>query len=70
MNIPSKLKFKIFFREAIVGLMDDMTVCHFLVESNGSLTELDKVKLSGRVTGHNGCVSWAGNAMAIINGLI
>lgn len=50
--------------------MDDMTVCHFLVESNGNLTELDKVKLSGRVTGHNGCVSWAGNAMAIINGTI
>ncbi|KAJ6640265.1 Intraflagellar transport protein 140 like [Pseudolycoriella hygida] len=55
-------------REAIVGLMDDMTVCHFLVESNGNLTELDKVKLSGRVSGHKGCVSWAGNAMAIING--
>lgn len=50
--------------------MDDMTVCHFLVESNGSLTELDKVKLSGHVTGHTGCVSWAGNAMAIINGAI
>ncbi|XP_037026669.1 intraflagellar transport protein 140 homolog [Bradysia coprophila] len=55
-------------REAIVGLMDDMTVCHFLVEANGSLTELDKVKLSGRITGHTGCISWAGNAMAIISG--
>lgn len=45
-------------------------MCHFLVESNGSLAELDKVKLSGRITGHTGCVSWAGNAMAIINGTI
>lgn len=45
-----------------------MTVGHFMVESTGALTELDKVKLSGRVQGHNGSISWAGNALAIITG--
>lgn len=41
---------------------------HFMVESTGALTELDKVKLSGRVQGHKGSISWAGNALAIITG--
>ena len=57
-----------YYREAIVTLMEDLTVGHFLVESNGALTELDKVKLSGRVPGHNGAMSWAGHALAIITG--
>lgn len=59
-----------FLREAIVTLMDDMTVGHFMVESTGALTELDKVKLSGRVPGHNGVISWAGQALAILTGIL
>lgn len=38
-------------RDSIVTLMDDMTVAHFYVESNGVLSELDRVKLSGRIPG-------------------
>lgn len=55
-------------REAIVTLMEDMTVAHFMVESTGILTELDRVKLSGRVPGQNGYISWAGVSIAIITG--
>jgi intraflagellar transport protein 140 len=55
-------------REAIVTLMEDMTVGHFLVESSGSLTELDRVKLSSRISGYDGAISWAGNSLAIITG--
>lgn len=56
-------------REAIVTLMEDMTVGHFLVESSGvTLTELDRVKLSSRITGFDGAISWAGNSLAIITG--
>lgn len=55
-------------REAIVTLMEDMTVAHFMVESTGTLTELDRVKLSGRVPGQNGSISWAGVSIAIITG--
>lgn len=56
--------------DALVVLMEDMTVAHFLVESTGVLSEKDRVKLSGRIPGHNGAISWAGNALAIITGLI
>lgn len=38
-------------REAIVTLMEDMTIAHYLVESSGILTELDRVKLSSRISG-------------------
>ncbi|XP_059617138.1 intraflagellar transport protein 140 homolog [Phlebotomus argentipes] len=55
-------------RDAIVTLMEDMTVAHYFVESGGSLTELDRVKLSGRKPGCNGVISWAGSALAIITG--
>lgn len=55
-------------REAIVTLMEDMTVGHFLVESSGSLTELDRVKLSSRISGYDGAISWAGNSLAVITG--
>jgi intraflagellar transport protein 140 len=48
--------------------MEDMTVGHYLVESTGSLTELDRVKLSARATGQSGAISWAGSALAIITG--
>lgn len=50
--------------------MEDMTVGHYLVESTGALVELDKVKLSGRVPGQNGVISWAGNSLAIITGTL
>ncbi len=55
-------------REAIVTLMEDMTIAHYLIESSGELTELDRVKLSSRITGYDGSISWAGNALAIITG--
>lgn len=55
-------------REAIVTLMEDMTIAHYLVETSGSLTELDRVKLSSRISGYDGLISWAGNALAIITG--
>ncbi|XP_055684546.1 intraflagellar transport protein 140 homolog [Lutzomyia longipalpis] len=55
-------------RDAIVALMEDMTVAHYFVESGGNLTELDRVKLSGRKPGYNGMMSWAGSALAIITG--
>jgi intraflagellar transport protein 140 len=55
-------------RETIITLMEDMTVGHYLVESTGNLTELDRVKLSARATGQSGAMSWAGNALAIITG--
>lgn len=57
-------------REVIVTLMEDMTVGHYMVESSGALTELERVKLSGRIPGQNGAISWAGNALAIITGEI
>lgn len=46
-----------------------MTVGHFMVESTGTLSELDRVKLSGRVPGHNGFIAWAGNSLAILTGI-
>lgn len=55
-------------REAIVTLMEDMTIAHYLVETSGALTELDRVKLSSRISGYDGLISWAGNALAIITG--
>jgi intraflagellar transport protein 140 len=55
-------------RDAIVSLMEDMTVGHYLVESTGNLTELDRVKLSSRISGYEGAISWAGNSLAIITG--
>lgn len=48
--------------------MDDMTVGHFNVESTGTLSELDRVQLSGRVPGNNGIIAWAGNSLAILTG--
>lgn len=56
-------------RDALVVLMEDMTVAHFMVESSGHLTELDRVKLSGRISGQSGAISWASNSLAIITGL-
>lgn len=51
-------------------LTEDMTIGHFLVESNGSLTELTKVKLSSQ-NAKNGQIAWAGgSSLAIITGII
>lgn len=55
-------------REVIVALMDDMSVGHYMVESSGVLTELERVKLSGRVPGQNGFIAWVGNSLAVITG--
>lgn len=41
-------------KDAIVTLMDDMTVAHYFVESSGMVSELDRVKLSGRIPGDCG----------------
>lgn len=48
--------------------MEDMTVIHFLAEASGALTELDRVKLSGKIPGNNGIITWVGNVLAIITG--
>lgn len=45
-----------------------MTIALYLVESTGILTELDRVKLSGNISGKGGAISWAGNSLAIITG--
>lgn len=55
-------------REVIVALMDDMSVGHYMVESSGIVTELERVKLSGRVPGQNGYIAWVGNSIAVITG--
>jgi len=48
--------------------MEDLTVTLFLVESTGILTELDRVKMSGRGGGRQGGIAWSGNSLAIITG--
>lgn len=55
-------------REVVVTLMEDMMVGHYMVESAGTLTELERVKLSGKVPGKNGHISWAGSSLAVITG--
>lgn len=70
MNLVIILVFFFFknIRDAIVMLTDDMTIGHYLVEPNGSLTELTKVKLSSQ-NAKNGQIAWAGGSgLAIITG--
>lgn len=56
-------------KDAVVALLDDMTVVHYCVEGSGVLAELDRVKLSGRIPGHTGFMAWTyGHALAIIVG--
>lgn len=56
-------------REAIVALMEDMSLVHFSVSADGTLSDLDRVKLSGRIPGHTGQISWAASdVLAIIIG--
>ncbi|KAH8393888.1 hypothetical protein KR215_005842 [Drosophila sulfurigaster] len=55
-------------KDAVICLLDDLTITLYLVESTGILTELDRVKLSGRGSGKHGAIAWAGNSLAIITG--
>ncbi|XP_063697892.1 intraflagellar transport protein 140 homolog [Culicoides brevitarsis] len=56
-------------REAIVALMEDMSLVHFSVSADGTLNDVDRVKLSGRIPGHTGEISWAAtDVLAIIIG--
>ncbi|KAH8241845.1 hypothetical protein KR026_007077 [Drosophila bipectinata] len=55
-------------KDAVICLMEDLTVTLFLVESTGILTELDRVKMSGRGGGRQGGIAWSGNSLAIITG--
>ncbi|BFF95614.1 intraflagellar transport protein 140 homolog [Drosophila madeirensis] len=55
-------------KDAVICLMEDLTVVLFLVESTGILTELDRVKMSGRGGGRQGGIAWSGNSLAIITG--
>lgn len=57
-------------REVIVTLMEDLLVGHYMVESGGTLTELERVKLSGKVPGKNGEICWAGSSLAVITGML
>lgn len=59
-----------FSRDAVVCLMDDMSVILYLVESTGILTELDRVKLSCPVTGKKGAITWTYSTLAIITGML
>lgn len=54
-------------REAVVTLMEDMTIAHYLVETSGNLTELDRVKLSSKISGYDGAICWAENSIAILS---
>ncbi|KNC28438.1 hypothetical protein FF38_06009 [Lucilia cuprina] len=55
-------------KDAVVCLMDDMSVILYLVESTGILTELDRVKLSCPITGKKGAITWTNSTLAIITG--
>ncbi|XP_065366029.1 intraflagellar transport protein 140 homolog [Calliphora vicina] len=55
-------------KDAVICLMDDMSVIMYLVESTGILTELDRVKLSSPVTGKKGAITWTSSTLAIITG--
>lgn len=60
-------------KDALVVMMEGFTIGHFAVDTQGQLTELAKVKLSGRAqvvrgVGSQGLV-WAGNnCLAILTG--
>ncbi|KAI9582059.1 intraflagellar transport protein 140 homolog [Glossina fuscipes] len=56
-------------KDAVVCLMDDMTVIFYLVETTGILTELERVKLSSKVSkSKGGGIAWVGCSLAIITG--
>ncbi|XP_075159141.1 intraflagellar transport protein rempA [Haematobia irritans] len=55
-------------KDAVICLTEDMSVILYLVESTGILTELDRVKLSCKITGKKGAITWVGSTLAIITG--
>uniref|UniRef100_A0A182QMN5 Uncharacterized protein n=1 Tax=Anopheles farauti TaxID=69004 RepID=A0A182QMN5_9DIPT len=56
-------------QDSIVILMEDITIGHYEVDSNGQISELDRVKLSGKVSGSKSAITWvAGCALAILTG--
>ncbi|XP_053678512.1 intraflagellar transport protein 140 homolog [Anopheles nili] len=56
-------------QDSIVILMEDITIGHYEVDSNGQISELDRVKLSGKVSGSKSSITWvAGCALAILTG--
>nr|XP_049461792.1 intraflagellar transport protein 140 homolog [Anopheles coluzzii] len=56
-------------QDSIVILMEDITIGHYEVDTNGQIAELDRVKLSGKVSGSKSAITWvAGCALAILTG--
>uniref|UniRef100_A0A182RYS9 WD_REPEATS_REGION domain-containing protein n=1 Tax=Anopheles funestus TaxID=62324 RepID=A0A182RYS9_ANOFN len=56
-------------QDSIVILMEDITIGHYEVDTNGQISELDRVKLSGKVSGSKSAITWvAGCALAILTG--
>ncbi|XP_035773197.1 intraflagellar transport protein 140 homolog [Anopheles albimanus] len=56
-------------QDSIVILMEDITIGHYEVDGNGHITELDRVKLSGKVAGSKSSITWVtGCALAILTG--
>ncbi|XP_049537307.1 intraflagellar transport protein 140 homolog [Anopheles darlingi] len=56
-------------QDSIVILMEDITIGHYEVDGNGQITELDRVKLSGKVAGSKSAITWVtGCALAILTG--
>ncbi|XP_052866434.1 intraflagellar transport protein 140 homolog [Anopheles cruzii] len=56
-------------QDSIVLLMEDITLGHYEVDAGGQITELDRVKLSGKVAGSKSSIEWvAGSALAILTG--
>lgn len=57
------------YRDAVICLMENLTVALFLVETTGILTELDRVKLIGKSTiSITGMICWVSCSVAIIIG--
>ncbi|EAT45838.1 AAEL002943-PA [Aedes aegypti] len=50
-------------QDSIVLLLEDITIGHYEVDSNGQITELDRVKLSGsvKVSGYKSAITWLNN---------
>lgn len=61
-------------KDALVIMMEGLTVGYFSVDRQGHLTEIAKVKLSGRIqtrTVSSQGLTWAGNcSLAILTGVL
>ncbi|CAG9865125.1 unnamed protein product [Phyllotreta striolata] len=59
-------------KDAVVIMLEGFTICYFSVDFRGQLTEITKVKLSGRVQTRNvgnQSITWAGiNCLAVLTG--